>query len=212
MDMGRIRREYPGHRLRKDDVPADPITKLRMWWKEALESGEDEPNAMVLATASGEGRPTTRTVLLKGADERGFLFFTNLDSRKAGEIAENPWGGFTLLWKEPMRQVNGKGRIEQIPRAETEEYFLQRPRGSQIGAWASRQSQVIPSREFLVEQFELRSKEFEGRDVPCPQNWGGYRLVADEIEFWQGAPDRLHDRFCYRLQASGEWSVDRLSP
>lgn len=212
MDMQRIRREYPEKPLKHEGLPDDPMALFHKWWEEAVEEEVIEPNAMVLATANAQGRPSTRTVLLKGINDSQFLFFTNFDSRKAREIQENPYVSFTLFWKELMRQVNGCGSIIRAPDQVAEKYFSTRPRGSQIGAWASHQSAEIPTREALNELFAAKEKEFEGKEVPLPPFWGGYQILPIEIEFWQGAPNRLHDRFRYLRTEEEGWIIDRLSP
>jgi pyridoxamine 5'-phosphate oxidase len=166
---------------------------------------------MTLATVDGDGRPSTRTVLLKTVDARGFIFFTNYDSRKGRELAENPDAALTFFWPDLERQVCVAGTVTKLPAAESENYFKTRPRGSRIGAWASKQSEPVPNRAFLEAKWHELEKKFPG-EVPLPPNWGGYILKPERIEFWQGRPSRLHDRFSYSRQADGTWKIERLSP
>jgi pyridoxamine 5'-phosphate oxidase len=168
-------------------------------------------NAMTLATVDRDGRPSTRTVLLKTLDERGFIFFTNYDSRKGRELAENPNAALTFFWSELERQVCVAGTVTKLPAAESEQYFKTRPRGSQIGAWASSQSAAVAERAALETKWRELEKKFPG-EVPLPPNWGGFILRPERIEFWQGRPSRLHDRFCYSRQTDGTWKIERLSP
>lgn len=198
----------------KADADPDPCAQFGSWLAQAMAAGLPEPNAMALATAGADGMPSVRTVLLKGLDARGLSFFTNYGSRKAGELAENPRASVLFLWKELQRQVSVSGAIEKCSREESGEYFHSRPRGHQIGAWVSEQSSVIPDRGWM----ETREREFEARfpeaagPVPLPEFWGGYRLVPDTFEFWQGRVSRLHDRIRYTLDAEGAWRRERLSP
>jgi pyridoxamine 5'-phosphate oxidase len=185
------------------------------WWDEAIDAEVLEPNAMTLATVNGMGRPTARIVLLKTASAEGFEFFTNYTSQKAKDLDRNPVAALLFLWKELERQVRIEGIVEKLPRERSQVYFQSRPRGSQIGAWASPQSEVIPTREMLEEQVEKISQQFENVDpLPCPDHWGGYVLRPLMIEFWQGRPDRLHDRFRYKRAETEEanWLIDRLAP
>ena len=166
---------------------------------------------MTLATADKDGKPSTRTVLLKSVDERGFIFFTNYDSRKGRELAENAHAALTFFWSELERQVCVAGTVTKLPAAESAAYFKSRPRGSRIGAWASNQSEPVPDREFLEAKWRELEQKFPG-EVPLPPNWGGFVLKPERIEFWQGRPSRLHDRFCYFRQAGGAWKLERLAP
>jgi pyridoxamine 5'-phosphate oxidase len=199
------------HRLSEDRVPGDPIVLFRAWMSDAQASDVAYPNAMVLATATGDGRPSARVVLLKGVDERGFVFYTNYESRKARELASNAQASLLFYWRESGRQVRIEGTIERTSRAESEEYFATRPRESQIGAWASPQSSVIADRRALEESFEEARRKFENGPVPLPPHWGGYRVLPRAIEFWQEREHRLHDRLFYR-RTSGGWTVQRLGP
>jgi pyridoxamine 5'-phosphate oxidase len=204
-------REYDGLKLRESDVDPDPMRQFSKWFEEAVTAGVLEPHAMALATSTPDGRPSVRIVLLRGCDERGFAFFTNYESRKATELEANPRAALALHWHELERQVRIEGRVERVSGAESDAYFQSRPAGSRLGAWASRQSEVIPGRESL----EARYDEFESRypdgQVPRPENWGGYLVVPDVIEFWQGRPNRLHDRLRFSRRGSG-WVVERLAP
>jgi pyridoxamine 5'-phosphate oxidase len=196
--------------LRRADLDADPLAQFRRWYDEAGQVVEF-PEAVALATATAEGHPSVRMVLAKGFDERGFKFHTGLGSRKAGELAETSRGALLFYWHPLGRQVRIEGAVERVSDEESEQYFRTRPRGGQIAAWASAQSQVIGSRDELDAQVERYEREFEGRQVPLPSHWGGYRLVPDRWEFWQHRDSRLHDRFRYR-RAGDAWQIDRLAP
>lgn len=211
MDLQGLRREYANHGLDASELDADPVVQFRLWFKQACDAGILEPNAMVLATVGAGGAPSTRVLLLKAFDARGFTFFTNLRGRKATELAGNPRASMTFPWVDLERQVHLHGRVEPVASDETLAYFKSRPYGSQLGAWASEQSQPIPDRATLeVRMEELRRLYPEGQ-VPVPPHWGGLRLVPDAIEFWQGRPSRLHDRFVYE-RAGRSWEVKRLQP
>lgn len=204
-----LRRDYGRAGLAEADLAPTWTEQLDRWFAEA--AGLTEPNAAVLSTASAHGAPSARTVLLKAYDVRGLVVFTNLTSRKATEVAENPRAALLLPWVDLERQVVAEGAVEQIARSESEAYFRSRPRGSQIGAWVSHQSQVLPGREVLeARQAELEQR-FADQDVPVPDFWGGLRIVPTAVEFWQGRSCRLHDRLRYRLDGA-EWVVERLSP
>ena len=196
--------------LTKSSVDKNPIKQFAKWYKEILQSGIKEPTAMTLATASKEGVPSVRTVLLKGYDENGFLFFTNYESRKGKELTENPVAELLFYWMDLQRQVRISGKVEKISKLESENYFKTRPLESKIGAWASKQSEVIPDREYLEKQFSEYEKKFKD-NVPLPSNWGGFRLIPERFEFWQGRESRLHDRICY-LKKKGNWEIVRLAP
>ncbi|WP_026959704.1 MULTISPECIES: pyridoxamine 5'-phosphate oxidase [Aliagarivorans] len=189
----------------------DPYALFGQWFEDAKRSGIVLPESMNVATVGPDGRPSARMVLLKGFDERGFVFYTNYGSRKAEELEAHPLACLTFHWNILQRQVRIEGRVERVSHQESKEYFHSRGRGSQIGAWASHQSQVIADRESLERQVVQYTKEFENKEVPLPSFWGGYRVIPDNIEFWQGKADRLHDRFRYSFDAKG-WMADRLSP
>jgi pyridoxamine 5'-phosphate oxidase len=189
-----------------------PLELVRAWYEEAVAAGIPEPNAMALATTTPDGRPSVRFVLLKGIDERGIEFFTNYESRKGGELAANPHAAAAMFWQPLQRQVRLEGPVEMLPAEESDEYYAGRARGSKIGAWASPQSRPIPDREWLDARVEATEARFAGGDVPRPPHWGGYRLVPDAIELWQGMPSRLHDRALWRRQQDGSWRSERLSP
>jgi pyridoxamine 5'-phosphate oxidase len=206
-----LRRDYARAGLAEADVDADPFAQVRRWLHEALDAGVVEPNAMTLATADASGVPSARTVLLKGLDDRGFVFFTSYESRKGRELAENPRAAIVLPWLALERQICVTGSVERVSREETADYFRQRPRMSQLGAWTSPQSQVIASRSELDVRLAEVTARFEGLDVTPPDTWGGYRLVPDAIELWQGRTSRLHDRLRYR-RIDGAWTLERLAP
>lgn len=207
-----MRRDYSRPALREEEMQADPVRQFEMWLGEALREHVVEPNALTLATAGSDGRPLVRTVLLKALDARGFVFFTNLESRKAHHIAENPWVSLVFPWLALERQVIVTGTAEKIPLLETVKYFLARPRESQVAAWASQQSRVISSRKVLEMQWQHLKAKFSAGEVPLPSFWGGYRVRPETIEFWQGGPHRLHDRFQYSRQGEGLWKMERLAP
>lgn len=211
LDLAALRRDYALSSLTEQDVDPDPIRQFDRWFADAVSARVEEPNAMTLATASRDGVPSARIVLLKGVDAAGFVFYTDYRSRKGAELTENPLAALTFLWKEIERQVRISGAVSRIGAAESEAYFRTRPPGSRLGAWASQQSAVIPSRAELEERLREVSLRFPDGDVPLPPHWGGFRVVPDEIEFWQGRPDRLHDRLLYQREESG-WKISRLSP
>jgi len=234
MNLGDFREDYRRGALDRAALDADPLSQFETWFRAAAgESAQSrwrkigialyklwsaignhrpaDTNAMTLATVDQDGKPSTRTVLLKSVDERGFVFFTNYDSRKGRELAENPNAALTFFWPELERQVCVAGAVTKLPAAESEAYFKSRPRGSQIGAWASNQSEAIPDRAVLEAKWRELEKKFPG-EIPLPPNWGGYVLKPERIEFLQGRPSRLHDRFSYARQADGAWKIERLSP
>jgi pyridoxamine 5'-phosphate oxidase len=211
LDIAALRQEYSAVPFDESEVAADPITQFHTWLNGALRERIPEPNAMVLATADAQGRPSARTVLLKGVDARGFAFFTHTTSRKGRELAANPDAALVFAWIPIRRQVTVRGRVTPVSTAESDAYFATRPRGSQLAAWASRQSEALADRAALEEQAAAVARRFEGADVPRPEHWGGYRLEPVEVEFWQGRPDRLHDRLRYTRQRD-DWTLERLWP
>ena len=215
-DLGRLRREYGDAGLDTPDLEPDPVTMFERWMDDTIEAGIHEPNAVVVSTVSAQGRPSTRMVLLKGLDERGFVFYTNLSSRKAQEIEENPAVSLLFPWQDLQRQVRVEGTATRVTPEEDEAYFASRPRGSQLGAWASPQSQVVASRSALDERYGGVLAQFaEMDDIPLPPFWGGYRVSPEVVEFWQGRKGRMHDRLIYRRTAGDGaplWAVDRLAP
>lgn len=212
IDVAAQRREYRDLPLNEDDIEPSPIEQFRIWFEQASDAEVRDATAMTVATADAKGRPSARIVLLKGFDDSGFVFYTNYGSRKAREIEENPWGSLVFWWTELDRQVRIQGRIERTSYKEASTYFATRPRGSQLGAIASPQSRVIPDRQTLIEAVAEAEKAHEDCDVSCPENWGGFRVVPHEIEFWQGRPSRLHDRIRYRLDEEHRWITERLAP
>lgn len=206
-----IRKEYMRESLSEGDVEMDPTLQFTRWWKEALASDISEVNAMTLATCNAAGIPSARTVLLKDYDKKGFVFYTNYQSRKAKDIEENPYATLLFFWKELERQVRIEGRIAKVDEAESEEYFHSRPEGSRIGAWASPQSTVVKNRDEIEENVRHYTEKFNSAAIPRPPHWGGYRVSPVHIEFWQGRPSRLHDRILYTLE-NGEWMIRRLAP
>jgi pyridoxamine 5'-phosphate oxidase len=207
-----IRKDYKLRSLSENEVNVNAIGQFNKWWQEAVNSEIDEVNAMTLATASADGIPAARIVLLKGYDERGFVFFTNYESFKGTQLAENPRACLVFFWKELERQVRITGLVEKVSEEESDTYFNSRPEGSRIGAWASPQSQVIESREWLMEREKTYAKDFTGKPLKRPVHWGGYRVKPVTIEFWQGRPSRLHDRLQYTLEGENTWKIERLAP
>jgi len=206
-----MRKQYRARGLAEAELAADPYTQFARWFADAVNGGIDEPNAMVVSTADAEGRPSSRTVLLKSYDHRGFVFFTNYRSRKGRELGERPYASLLFPWHPIARQVIIGGRVERVTREETDAYFRTRPHGSRIGAWASEQSSVVGSREELERRYaELAERWPEDAEVPVPPHWGGFRVIARTVEFWQGRENRLHDRLLY--EADGGWAVRRLAP
>lgn len=207
-----IRKDYRMQTLLETDVAPDPFTQFNAWWADAVKSEIEEINAMTLATASVTGQPSARIVLLKALTDKGFVFYTNYNSAKGQELAANPQACLVFFWKELERQVRITGYVEKVSEAESDEYFHSRPEGSRIGAWASPQSTVINSREVIEENTGKYEKQFAGKTINRPGHWGGYIVIPDVIEFWQGRPNRLHDRIQYSRVEPGKWKIDRLAP
>jgi pyridoxamine 5'-phosphate oxidase len=207
-----IRKEYKLQTLAEHDVLKDPIGQFDKWWQEAVRADIDEVNAMTLATASADGMPDARIVLLKGFDTKGFSFFTNYNSSKGHQLLENPRATLVFFWKELERQVRISGLVSLVSEKISEEYFNSRPEGSRLGAWASPQSEVIESREWLEDNEKKLREEWNGNSVKRPPHWGGYLVKPVRMEFWQGRPSRLHDRILFSLQGNGQWKIQRLAP
>jgi len=213
IDLAGLRHEYEIQGLRRAEMHPDPIEQFATWFSTAINSELPEANAVILATATPQGTPSARVVLLKGFDQRGFVFFTNYLSQKGRELDANPQAEFALYWQPLKRQVRVAGRVEKTSRAESQTYFQSRPRGSQLGAWVSHQSEVIDARRILDARMAEMTERFAKHDVvDLPPHWGGYRIVPGKIEFWQGQIDRLHDRFRYTRQQDGSWLLERLAP
>lgn len=210
-DIASIRREYAQKQLDESDVNCSPFVQFGLWLDETIRAEISEPNAMVLATSTLEGKPSARVVLLKQFDDKGFSFFTNYQSRKASQLEQNPSAALVFFWPELERQIRIEGKVSRVSDQKSDEYFNTRPKGSKIGAWASPQSQVIPNRTFLDSLKIDSENQFSGKPINRPANWGGYRLTPNLIEFWQGRPNRLHDRIQYSL-IGDEWIIERLAP
>jgi pyridoxamine 5'-phosphate oxidase len=208
--IAQLRKNYTYGQLSENDIPGNPLPLFQLWFDQAVRAECPEPNSMTLATADQAGNPSARIVLLKGADQNGFTFFTNYESQKGRDLAVRPQAALLFHWHELERQIRIQGVVERVSAAESDEYFHSRPLASRIGAWASPQSAAIPNREFLEEAEKHFKAEF-GDTPPRPEHWGGYRLRPTEIEFWQGRPSRLHDRIHYKLEGS-TWQVNRLAP
>lgn len=212
LNLKDLREDYNRDQLTFEETDASPFKQFQSWFEAAQRSEVREPNAMTLATVNAEGRPKARIVLLKQVDDTGFVFFTNYDSQKGKDISANPFASLVFFWDAQQRQVRIEGRVEKIAATESEAYFQSRPKGSQIGATASPQSEVIPNRKVLKEKVADLEKQYGDQEtLPLPLNWGGYRLIPDQIEFWQGRSSRLHDRIRYRLEG-GNWLRERLAP
>jgi pyridoxamine 5'-phosphate oxidase len=211
VDASSLRKEYTSAGLDKADVDPDPIVQFHQWFEKVIEADLHEPNAMILATATAEGKPSARTVLLKGYDQRGFVFYTNYKGRKAGELEVNPTCALLFYWGELERQVRIEGLARRLSGEESDAYFASRPRGSRLGAWASEQSHPVDDRSILEERVRALEGEYEGHEIPRPPFWGGYRVEPDTIEFWQGRENRLHDRIVYHRSRRG-WKIVRLQP
>ncbi len=211
MNLADLRRDYIKDGLLESDVDPNPFKQFSVWFDQATKSGILEPNAMSHATVDPQGQPSIRIVLLKGVDERGFVFFTNYGSRKGKDMESNPKSALLFFWGELERQVRIEGVIEKIDEAQSKAYFDSRPEGSRIGAWSSDQSEVVPSRDYLEHRFAENTALYAGKQIPMPAYWGGYRLVPHTFEFWQGRGSRMHDRIRFR-HIDGNWIIDRLSP
>jgi len=207
-----MRKDYGLAGLVEKDLAKNPFRQFEQWFAEAEAAKVPEPNAMTLATTSRDGKPSARVVLLKAVDGRGFVFYTNYESRKGRELADNPQAALVFPWITMERQVIVEGAVSRVSREEADAYFHSRPRASQLGAWASPQSTVVAGRPVLEESYRVVEQKYEGREVPLPPQWGGFRLSPVAIEFWQGRRSRLHDRLRYRREAGGDWIIERLSP
>lgn len=211
--MTDARKEYEQATLQEADVARDPLRQFTLWYEAAVAAKVPEPEAMTLSTATPEGRPSARIVLLRGYDDRGFCFFSNYNSHKGRELAANPYAALTFHWVEQERQVRIEGRVEKTSAAESDAYFFSRPSRSRIGAWSSPQSDVIPNRETLDELFKRFKEQYPDESaIPRPEHWGGYRLIPTRIEFWQGRPSRLHDRLQFSRDGEADWKLQRLAP
>ena len=207
-----LRQNYTLTGLLETDVNSNPIEQFNSWFQQALDANIIEPNAMTIATATPDGKPTARIVLLKGVSPQGFVFYTNYESQKGQQLINNPYAALVFLWDKLERQVRIEGKVEKLTKEESEKYFHSRPQASQLGAWASDQSRVIPNREVLEQKLADLKTEYENTTVPIPEYWGGFRVVPNRIEFWQGRPSRLHDRLAYDLQGDNSWEISRLAP
>ncbi len=213
MDISDIRQEYTLKGLSREELDRDPFKQFELWFQQACSANLPDPNAMSLATVSATGEPSQRMVLLKYFDRQGLVFFTNYESKKACQITENPQVSLLFFWTALERQVEIAGTANKIPTAESLKYFATRPRGSQIGAWCSQQSSAISSRKMLELKFAEIQRKFQNREIPLPSAWGGYRVIPHSFEFWQGRPNRLHDRFLYsRFNSESNWDIQRLAP
>ncbi|MGB7441195.1 MAG: pyridoxamine 5'-phosphate oxidase [Coleofasciculaceae cyanobacterium] len=210
--VANLRKDYSFKELSEKELNPNPFVQFKAWFEGVLEAQLPEPNAMTLATATSDGKPSARMVLLKDYDELGFVFYTNYESQKGQQLLESPWAALVFWWPELERQVRIEGRVEKVSAAESDAYFHSRPQNSQLGAWVSSQSQVITSREVLEQRLQQLQQEYENKQIPRPPHWGGFRVIPNEIEFWQGRPNRLHDRLVYRRSEEGNWLIQRLSP
>lgn len=210
-NIASIRKEYTLKQLDKKDVKSNPVDQFKVWFDDAINADINEPNAMMLATSTSDGKPSARMVLLKGIDNEGLTFFTNYNSRKASQLNGNPYAAVVFFWPELERQIRIEGMVEKVSDKESDDYFNSRPEGSRIGAWTSSQSQVIPCREFLeLLNIEIK-RNFKGKNIPRPEHWGGFRVIPSLFEFWQGRPNRLHDRIQYS-KTDNNWIIERLAP
>ncbi len=212
LSIGDLRENYTKAGLLESEAASDPFEQFRRWFDQAVSADILEPNAMTLATVTPEGKPMARMVLLKDFDQQGFVFYTNYDSAKGQQLAVTPWASLVFWWGALERQVRIEGRVEKVSSQMSDEYFQSRPVGSQLGAWVSPQSQVIETREVLEEKLQALTEKFTKKPLVRPTYWGGFRVIPTQIEFWQGRPNRLHDRLCYRLSVEGSWMRERLAP
>ncbi|BAZ44064.1 pyridoxal 5'-phosphate synthase [Chondrocystis sp. NIES-4102] len=213
VSLANLRQNYTLAGLSIADVKSDPFEQFKIWFQQAYDANLIEPNAMTLATATPDGKPSARIVLLKGINQQGFVFYTNYQSQKGKELIANPQAALVFLWHSLERQVRIEGKVEQLPIAESLAYFHSRPKSSQLGAWASDQSQVIGDRAILEQKLTALEAQYgEDATIPLPPHWGGFCVIPKRIEFWQGRPNRLHDRLVYDLQADGDWQIQRLAP
>ena len=210
--MDKLRREYADAGLDEQDLDANPFKQFEKWFQEAIEAKIDLPDAMTLATATKDGIPAARIVLLRGHDERGFVFYTDYESQKGEELAENPNAALVFYWRELDRQVRITGQVSKVSRENSQNYFQSRPVDSRLAALASRQSEIIPDRKILEERFKQLAAQYQDKEIPLPSEWGGYRLSPNMIEFWSGRPSRLHDRLRYTRQPDNDWRIERISP
>ncbi len=211
-NIAELRQDYTLQGLSEAEIDSNPFAQFKEWFDEALSADILEPNAMTVATTTPEGKPSARMVLLKDFDARGFVFYTNYNSHKAQELAENPQAALVFWWAELQRQIRISGRVEKVSDEESDKYFYSRPFSSRLGAWASNQSGVIESREVLEQQLEELKEKYQDREIPRPPHWGGIRVIPAEIEFWQGRSSRLHDRLVYTKNYDDSWKIERLSP
>lgn len=211
-NIANLRQDYTLQGLSETEIDSNPFAQFKEWFDEALSADILEPNAMTVATTTPEGKPSARMVLLKDFDARGFVFYTNYNSQKAQELAENPQAALVFWWAELQRQVRICGRVEKISDSESDKYFYSRPFSSRLGAWASNQSEVVENREVLEQQLQDLKEKYQNREIPRPSHWGGIRVIPTEIEFWQGRSSRLHDRLVYTRNYDDGWKIERLSP
>ena len=211
-EVAQLRENYKLNVLLEQDVSQNPLIQFEKWFNEAVSAKTKEPNAMQLSSINEKGRPSNRTVLLKGLESVGFVFYSNYESNKSAEITKNPFVALTFLWLDLERQVRIEGKVEKVSEKESDDYFNVRPRGSQIGAWVSNQSRIIENREVLEKSQAFFDKKFENNSIPRPKHWGGFRVIPDKVEFWQGRVSRLHDRILYTLNEDGDWKIERLAP